>query len=116
MMYEMYQAQADIMNPLRMMARTGSALMKNFIPSAPYGIALRHVNAAMEVFGYSGTTHKRPAYAIKDVMVGNKLAEVHETVVLETPFANLIHFSKDSDRPQPKVLLVAPLSGHFATL
>jgi len=116
MIYEMYQAQADIMNPLRMMARTGSALMKNFIPAAPYGIALRHVSAALEVFGHAGTTHKRPAYNIKDVMVGNKLAEVREEVVLETPFANLLHFSKDCDRPQPKVLLVAPLSGHFATL
>jgi len=36
--------------------------------------------------------------------------------VLETPFASLLHFKKDSDRDQPKVLLVAPLSGHFATL
>ena len=38
---------------------------------------LRHVTAALDVFGHSGTTHKRPAYAINDVMVGNKLVQRH---------------------------------------
>ena len=116
MIYQMYQAQADIMDPLRMMARTSSALMKTVTPQAPYGIALRHMNAALDVFGHAGTTHKRPAYAIQDVMVGNSLVGVEDTVVYETPFASLVHFRKDSDRKQPKVLLVAPMSGHFATL
>jgi poly(3-hydroxybutyrate) depolymerase len=116
MIYQMYQAQADMMDPLRMMARTSSALMKTVTPQAPYGIALRHINAALDVFGNSGTTHKRPAYAIPEVMVGNSLVGVEDTVVYETPFASLVHFKKDSDRKQPKVLLVAPMSGHFATL
>ena len=116
MIYQMYQAQADIVDPLRMMARTSAALLRTVTPKAPYGIALRHINAAMEVFGESGTTHKRPPFAINDVPVGNKLAAVSEEVVLETPFANLLHFKKDTDRKQPKVLLVAPMSGHFATL
>jgi poly(3-hydroxybutyrate) depolymerase len=116
MIYQLYQAQADFIDPLRMFARTGSALLRPVTPHPPYGIALRHINAAMEVFGHSGTTHKRPPYAIKDVMVGNKLAAVTDEVVLSTPFADLLHFKKDTDRKQPKVLLVAPLSGHFATL
>ena len=116
MIYQMYQAQADIMDPLRMMARTSSALLRTITPSQPYGIALRHINAALDVFGHSGTTHKRPAYAIKNVTVGNSLVNIEEEVVFSTPFASLLHFKKDSDRKQPKVLLVAPLSGHFATL
>jgi len=116
MIYQMYQAQADIMDPLRMMARTSSALMKTVTPKPPYGIALRHINAAFELFGHAGTTHARPAYAIKDVLVGNKLVSVAEQPVVQTPFATLLHFKKDTDRKQPKVLLVAPMSGHFATL
>jgi poly(3-hydroxybutyrate) depolymerase len=116
MIYQMYQAQADIMDPLRMMARTSSALLRTITPSQPYGIALRHINAALDVFGHSGTTHKRPAYAIKNVTIGNSLVSIEEEVVFSTPFANLLHFKKDSDRKQPKVLVVAPLSGHFATL
>ena len=116
MNYQMYQAQADIMDPLRLMARTSSSLLRTVMPSQPYGIALRHINAALEVFGHAGTTHKRPAYAINKVMVGNNLVAVEDEVVTATPFASLVHFKKDSDRKQPKLLLVAPLSGHFATL
>ena len=116
MIYQMYQAQADIMDPLRMMARTSSALLRTVTPSQPYGIALRHITAALDVFGQSGTTHKRPAYAIRNVTVGNSLVNIEEEIVFSTPFASLLHFKKDSDRKQPKILLVAPLSGHFATL
>jgi poly(3-hydroxybutyrate) depolymerase len=116
MIYQMYQAQADIMDPLRGMARTAAGLLRTVTPHQPYGIALRHINAALDVFGHSGTTHARPAYAIDDVMVGNKMVSVADEVVFGTPFASLVHFKKDTDRKQPKVLLVAPMSGHFATL
>jgi poly(3-hydroxybutyrate) depolymerase len=116
MIYQMYQAQADIIDPLRKMAKTTSALLRTVTPSQPYGILLRHINAALEVFAYSGTTHSRPAYGIKDVPVGNDLVKIEEETVTATPFASLVHFKKDSDRKQPKVLVVAPLSGHFATL
>jgi poly(3-hydroxybutyrate) depolymerase len=116
MIYQMYQAQADFMDPLRGMARTGAALLRTVTPHQPYGIALRHINAALDVFGHAGTTHNRPDYAIGDVMVGNKMVSVTEEVVHATPFASLLHFRKDTDRKQPKVLLVAPMSGHFATL
>jgi len=112
----MYQAQADFMDPLRMMARTGSALMKTVMPRAPYGLSMRHVNAALDVFGHAGTTHKRPDYRITEVQVGNAMVAVTDEVVYATPFASLVHFKKDSDRVQPKVLLCAPMSGHFATL
>jgi poly(3-hydroxybutyrate) depolymerase len=116
MFYDLYQAQEDFMDPLRMMARNSSALLGSLAPSQPYNIMLRHLTAALDVFGYSGTTHKRPAYAINNVMVGNKLVSVTDETVLATPFASLIHFKKNTDRAQPKVLLVAPMSGHFATL
>ena len=116
MIYQMYQAQADMLEPLRMMARTSSGLIRTISPNPPYGIALRHINAALELFGHSGTTHQRPAYAIDKIMIGNSLVSIEDEVVFSTPFASLLHFKKDSDRKQPKVLLVAPMSGHFATL
>ncbi len=116
MLYQFYQAQADFMDPLRAFARHSAALWRTVTPAAPYGIALRHLNAGLDVFGHAGTTHSRPDYRIGDVMVGNKLVSVATDIVHETPFGSLLHFVKDTDRPQPKVLLVAPLSGHFATL
>ena len=61
-------------------------------------------------------SHSRPPFGIAGVRVGNRDAKVTEDVTLSLPFGNLLHFRKDIDAPQPKVLVVAPLSGHFATL
>jgi poly(3-hydroxybutyrate) depolymerase len=116
MIYQMYQAKADFMDPLRMMARNSSALLRTVSPHEPYGLAMRHINAALEVFGHSGVTHKRPSFGIHQVQVGNALVDVEDEVVFSTPFASLVHFKKDSDRKQPKLLVCAPMSGHFATL
>src|SRR6202011_1706582 len=61
-------------------------------------------------------THERPAYGIDSVMVGQQLVEVREESAYSTPFGSLLHFKKDVSVPQPRVLLVAPMSGHYATL
>ena len=49
-------------------------------------------------------------------MVGNQELEVTEEVVYATPFGSLLHFKKENSPEQPRMLLVAPMSGHFATL
>jgi polyhydroxyalkanoate depolymerase len=64
----------------------------------------------------AGLTHHRPAYGIGTVVVGNRDVPVTEEVVCATPFGTLLHFKKDIASPQPRMLVVAPLSGHFATL
>jgi poly(3-hydroxybutyrate) depolymerase len=116
MIYQMYQAQADFVEPVSALARTGRRRLKTITPHEPYGLSLRHINAALEVFGYSGTTHARPDFKIDDILVGNNMVSVTDEVVFSTAFASLVHFRKDTDRVQPKVLVCAPMSGHFATL
>ena len=64
----------------------------------------------------AGLTFARPAFGIEAVTVGNREVSVTEEPVLVTPFGTLLRFRKDIDSEQPKVLVVAPLSGHFATL
>jgi poly(3-hydroxybutyrate) depolymerase len=64
----------------------------------------------------AGLTFARPAYGIENVMVGNRSVPVAEEPVAVTPFGTLLHFKKDIHTEQPKVLMVAPMSGHFATL
>ena len=54
--------------------------------------------------------------ASRAALVGNEIASVTEEAALVTPFATLLHFKKDIAAQQPRVLVVAPLSGHFATL
>ena len=78
--------------------------------------ALRNLTAAYELIARAGLTHTRPPFGIRSVSVGNREVEVREEAAHATPFGTLLHFKKDIAPAQPRVLLVAPLSGHFATL
>jgi len=70
----------------------------------------------MEMISRFHLSHARPDFGIASVMVGNREVAVTEEVAMALPFGNLLHFAKDIDTPQPPILIVAPLSGHFATL
>jgi poly(3-hydroxybutyrate) depolymerase len=72
--------------------------------------------ASYELIARCRLTHERPPFGIHTVTQGNREVEVREEAAHTTSFGTLLHFKKDSDIPQPRVLLVAPLSGHFATL
>jgi poly(3-hydroxybutyrate) depolymerase len=115
MLYQAYQTQADFGSPLRLMAQSlGSSLWL----SQTEGSLMRKMAAGMEVFSRMRLTHSRPAYGIASVMVGKKEYAITEEAAMALPFGTLLHFRKDLPvgESQPKVLLVAPLSGHFATL
>ena len=77
---------------------------------------VRHAAAAYELIERAGLIHVRPPYDISKVTVGNEQVAVTERPVLRLPFGTLLNFKKAGDLEQPKVLVVAPLSGHFATL
>jgi len=64
----------------------------------------------------AGLTHTRPPFGITSATVGNREVEVCEEAAATTPFGTLLHFKKDIAAAQPRVLMVAPLSGHFSTL
>ena len=116
MLYQAYQTQSDLMSPFRLMAQAGAA---SFWLGKTEGSMLRKLAASFDVFSRLRLTHTRPAYGIQHITVGEHRIPVTEHKLLEMPFGTLLHFKKDtpSDLPfQPPVLLVAPLSGHFATL
>ena len=77
---------------------------------------VRNLTAAYELIARAGLTHHRPPFGINHVTAGNREVEVREEAAHVTPFGTLLHFKKDIEAEQPRVLLVAPLSGHFATL
>jgi poly(3-hydroxybutyrate) depolymerase len=115
MLYLAYQAHSDFMVPVRTLA---DLAIKAMAPVQSTGtIAFtRNLTAAYELISRAGLSHKRPPFGIDSVMVGNQEVAVHEEAARVTPFGTLLHFKKDIDAAQPRVLLVAPLSGHFATL
>jgi len=114
MLYLAYQLQSDIMVPVRtwasMAANSGSAPLLSDHP------AMRNLTAVYELVARAGLTHTRPPFGISTVTVGNREVEVREEAAASTPFGTLLHFKKDIATAQPRILLVAPLSGHFSTL
>jgi polyhydroxyalkanoate depolymerase len=115
MLYLAYDAQADFISPVRQMASMALANLGLRKPEKGW-LAARHVAATYELIERAGLTHVRPDFRIGQVKSGNREVSVKEQVVLKLPFGSLLHFKKDTETPQPLVLVVAPLSGHFATL
>jgi poly(3-hydroxybutyrate) depolymerase len=116
MMYQAFQAQADLMWPLRTLAKMSEPALDapDWIP--PYSDAARQVSAACKTLSLAEVTHKRPAWRIDEVVVAGHAVPVTEEAVCATPFATLRRFRKEGIADEPKVLVVAPMSGHFATL
>ena len=114
MLYLTYQLHADVMVPVRTWASI--AANAGGPPLMADHRALRNLTAVYELIARSGLTHTRPAFGIEAVTVGNRVVEVREEAAASTPFGTLLHFKKDIAAAQPRVLMVAPLSGHFSTL
>ncbi len=116
MLYSGYQAVNDMLAPARFGAKMALAMRKSWGPIADWPMP-RRMFALAEVFDGAKLTHKRPAYDITQVETGNAQVSVREEVLLDLPFGDLLHFVKDDVvSTQPRVLVVAPMSGHFATL
>jgi polyhydroxyalkanoate depolymerase len=115
MLYQFYQAHSDVMGPVRAFAANAAKALGN--GAAPPGAAaVRNLTAAYELIARAGLTHVRPPFGVTSVTVGNREVAVREEPAEVTSFGTLLRFKKDIDQAQPRVLLVAPLSGHFATL
>ena len=113
-MYQAFQAQSDILGPIRLMAQFANGwLTQPFVSDAP---GARAMAAALELVARAGTTHSRPPFAIHKVKVEGVEVPVFEEAALREPFCTLLHFRKEIDFDQPKILVAAPMSGHFATL
>ncbi|NYZ17751.1 polyhydroxyalkanoate depolymerase [Azospirillum sp. RWY-5-1] len=125
MLYHAYQTKLDLLQPVLALARlagaalgpwNGAAELPPRALSGAVSIPLRHMVAALELVSRVGLTHHRPSYGIDRVTCGTREAAVTEVPIHVTPFGTLLQFRKDVDLAQPRVLVVAPLSGHFATL
>jgi poly(3-hydroxybutyrate) depolymerase len=119
-MYWLYEMGHAALDPSRAFADATKLLFKN--PANPlshttYG---KSVAAAMELFERSTRRYGRPEWGIEETVVGGEHVPVQIHSVWERPFCRVLHFERvfkhPPRRPQPKVLLVAPMSGHYATL
>jgi poly(3-hydroxybutyrate) depolymerase len=116
MMYGLYQVQADLLDPVRRYARFGAGLAGLLDCGSCTPAVVRHVAAGLTLFADAGLTHCRPSFGFTSAPLGNRSVAVVEESADDTPFGTLLRFRKDGTPAQPRVLLVAPMSGHFATL
>ncbi len=116
--YALYQAQADALAPLRWWAGRSAAAMwrEESIFRLPSAFGLRQFGAMCDAVLGTALTHAQPAFDIATITVGNRTLHIEEVAADETPFATLLHFRKSVETGHPRVLVVAPMSGHFATL
>ncbi|HET8709970.1 MAG TPA: polyhydroxyalkanoate depolymerase, partial [Spongiibacteraceae bacterium] len=117
LMYQMYQMYADVTYPIRAIAKTAAPWLNN--PASDWmkrSLMRQMLGAACDVTAMAGLSHHRPPFKLDNVVVGGKEVPIVEEVVAATPFCELLHFKKAGVAPQPRVLIVAPVSGHFATL
>jgi polyhydroxyalkanoate depolymerase len=116
MMYHAYQARQDVLAPFRAFADLTVAALRDPLAGPIANMWARSISSTAEMATRLQLTHERPAYDIGHVVVGGEETEVTEQPAMETPFGTLLHFQKSISVKQPKVLLVAPMAGHFATL
>ena len=115
MIYSTYQAMADVHDPFRDVAGEVRRALSTW-RFGDFATPLQHFAAACEVGALAGFTHARPEFDITHVKISGIEVPVREEVILDQPFGALLRFRKVGIENEPKVLLIAPMSGHFATL
>jgi len=124
MLYHFYDTQRSLIEPFAEMANAASQMYLN--PMVPLGQTplAKRMAAACALFYRMGKDYEKPEFGIRAVEINGQRVAIDERVEIEKPFCQLCRFKRYSDDPQtlevlktqPAVLLVAPLSGHYATL
>jgi poly(3-hydroxybutyrate) depolymerase len=124
MLYQLYETQRAMMEPFSDLAQAAAKLYNN--PLSPMGQLpfSQRVSAGYALMHRLGKDYEKPEFGIRTVHVDDVSVAIHERVEIEKPFCQLRRFKRFTDDPatltklkqQPVVLIVAPLSGHYATL
>jgi poly(3-hydroxybutyrate) depolymerase len=116
MLYDAYQAQSDLLAPLRAIADITRTAFGDTQMGPAFNYFFKGIAAGAEIASRAHLSHERPAYDIAEILVEGRAVPVHEEKAFESPFGSLLHFRKETNLHQPRVLIVAPMAGHFATL
>lgn len=119
MFYQFYELNHAALGPFRAAADVTKLYFQNPLNPFTHTHLGRSMAAACELFERTTRRYGKPEFGIKTTLVGGTRVPVTERVVWERPFCRMIHFERGLEagrRHDPKVLLVAPMSGHYATL
>lgn len=116
MIYTLHELQHAASAPLRFWAETSQQLFTNPFSPLAYLPHSSRVAAGSELMARVVRRYEKPAFGLDHTVIDGKTVAVHEEVVVSKPFCDLLRFRRETNSNHPKVLLVAPLSGHYATL
>jgi poly(3-hydroxybutyrate) depolymerase len=116
MLYDTYEVQRSWLASASKVASMGAGWLNNPANPLSYGSMGPIVAAGLDVFAHASGSRGKPDFGLNDTKIGKKSVAVHEEVVLRKPFGQLKHFRKEGVEGQPRLLIVAPMSGHYATL
>ena len=122
MLYHLHEMQRSLLTPLMQWADASSKLFANPVSPLAHSPFSQRIAAGYELMYRLGKDYEKPKFDIASTLVDGETVDIVEEIVVTKPFCRLIHFKKDLDDKavaalkQPKVLLVAPLSGHHSTL
>jgi poly(3-hydroxybutyrate) depolymerase len=116
MLYDAYEVQRSWLANASRVASMGAGWLNNPANPLSYGSMGPIVAASLDVFAHAAASRGKPEFGIHQVKVGKKSVDVVEEVALRKPFGQLKHFRKVGLVGQPRLLIVAPMSGHYATL
>src|SRR5919112_6329295 len=116
MLYDAYEVQRSLLAGASKLAGFGAGWLSN--PANPWGYSSMGpmVAASLEVFAHATAPHGKPEFGIESVRVRGKDVPVNEEILLRKPFGQLKHFYREGIEKGPRLLIVAPMSGHYATL
>jgi len=120
MLYHLHELQRALLTPFAAFTDAGSQLFSNPYSPLAYMPLSRQMAAGCELLHRLGKQYQKPAWNLPTTLIDGTTVALRETVALEKPFCRLLHFERDlrqaGPRDDPRLLVVAPLSGHHATL
>ena len=124
MLYTIYEAQRTLMEPFADLAQATAKIYSNTLNPFSHTQLAHRISAGYELLHRLYKDYEKPEFGIRTVPVEGVEVAIHERIEVEKPFCELRRFKRFTDDPatltrlkeQPAVLVVAPLSGHYATL
>ena len=116
MLYDAYEMQRSFLAGASKLAGLGAGWLHN--PANPFAYSSMGpvVAAGLEVFAHAASPRGKPEFGLNSTLIGGHKVAVHEDIVVRKPFGQLKRFVREGVETGPRLLIVAPMSGHYATL
>src|SRR3954462_1606983 len=116
MLYDAYEMQRSLLAGASTLANIGAGWFQN--PANPFAYSQMGpiVASALDVFAHASAPRGKPEFGLTETVVAGRKVSVSEEIVLRKPFGQLKRFRRKGVKGGPKLLIVAPMSGHYATL